>query len=109
MLLGHALVPHHHEMAQQHPYIGVDSSGFLGDLFDLNMGDNHLEEIRLNEFEEEFVDLAQSDSDIALLGTWLSLPPIEGMIDESPKSKAASELIIRLLREAAPRRGPPQE
>ncbi len=111
LLLGHSLVPHHHEVMEEHPFIGEVNDGLgdlLGDLFQVDLGNNHLEEIRLNELEEDFVSLLQADTQLGLAATYLTLPEIQPAPARRFELPQDDSLVQLLLTTATGERGPPR-
>jgi len=111
LLLGHSLVPHHHEVMEEHAYIGEAQDGLgglFGDLFQVNLGNNHLEEIRLNEFDNDLVQLLQTDVELGLAATYLTLPDIHPIPTRSGILPEDDSLVQLLLTGASGERGPPR-
>jgi len=111
LMLGHSLVPHHHEVMEEHPYIGEAQSGLgglLGDLFQVNLGNNHLEEMRLNELDQELVQQLQNDAELGLAATYLTLPDIHPIPPRSGFILQDDSLVQFLLTGASGERGPPR-
>lgn len=111
LLLGHSLVPHHHEVMEEHAYIGEvrhDLGGLLGDLFQVNLGNNHLEEMRLNELDQDFISQLQADEALGLVATYLTLPDIHPMPLRSGIVVQDDSLVQLLLTASSGQRGPPR-
>lgn len=111
LLLGHSLVPHHHEVMEDRAAIGEAQSGLgglFGDLFQVNLGNNHLEEIRLNEFDNDLVQLLQTDVEFGLAATYLTLPDIHPIPTRSGILPEDDSLVQLLLTGASGERGPPR-
>lgn len=111
LLLGHSLVPHHHEVMEEHAYIGEvrhGLGGIFGDLFQVNLGNNHLEEMRLNEFDQELAEQLQNDVELGLAATYLTLPDIHPIPSRSGIIQVDDTLVQRLLTGASGERCPPR-
>lgn len=111
LLLGHSLVPHHHEVMEEHPYIGEVQhglGGLLGDLFQVNLGGNHLEEMRLNELDQDLAQQLQADAELGLVVTYLTLPDIHPIPPRSGFVQQDDSLVQLLLTGATGERGPPR-
>ncbi len=111
LLLGHSLVPHHHEVMEEHAYIGEVQQGLGGifaDLFQVNLGNNHLEEMRLNEFDQELAIQLQNDAELGLAATYLTLPDIHPIPARPGLIQQNDSLVQLLLTAASGERGPPK-
>ncbi len=111
LLLGHSLVPHHHEVMEEHSYIGEVQNGLggvFGDLFQVNLGGNHLEEMRLNELDQDFAQQLQTDVELGLAATYLTLPDIHPAPTRSGIVPQDNSLVQLLLTGATGERGPPR-
>lgn len=110
LLLGHGFAPHQHQpvageqLQLQAPY---QPNSLLGELFRLNLGVNHLEEVRLNELEQDFNQLLENNPDLGLAATYLTLPQVTPMPRRSWTPIQDDSLFQLLLSTSTNKRGPP--
>lgn len=110
LLLGHGFAPHQHQpvageqLQLQAPY---QPNSLLGELFRLNLGANHLEEVRLNELEQDFNQLLENNPDLGLAATYLTLPQVTPMPRRSWTPIQDDSLFQLLLSTGTNKRGPP--